>query len=259
MNPYRAYSPCTPAGCVRHGVPPVPASVTARRVAALVRALGGGGPLPVRAADVLAALGVTIDVTGVAGAAPAPALSEPGPVGTLIVANHRSWLDIVGLLAIEPVAFLAKREVESWPWVSSIASRHGTVFVDRWALRTLPEAVAAVADRLRSGRSVVVFPEATTFCSDKGGRFRPAAFQAALDAGAPIRPVSLSYRQCGRESTVPAFVGDDTLARSMARVLRADDLSLRVRLHPALEPVGDRRELACQAQRAVTSGERVDV
>ncbi|MEY7971186.1 lysophospholipid acyltransferase family protein [Saccharomonospora xinjiangensis] len=256
MNPYRAYSPCTPAGCVRHGVPPVPASVTARRVAALVRALGGGGRLPVRAAGVLAALDVTIDVTE---AACAPALSEPGPVGTLIVANHRSWLDIVGLLSIEPVAFLAKREVESWPWVSSIASGHGTVFVDRWALRTLPEAVSAVADRLRSGRSVVVFPEATTFCSAKGGRFRPAAFQAALDAGAPIRPVSLSYRQGGRESTVPAFVGDDTLARSMARVLRADDLSLRVHLHPALEPVGDRRELAWQAERAVTSGERVDV
>lgn len=165
----------------------------------------------------------------------------------------------MGLFALEPVGFLAKREVADWPWVSSVARRNGTVFVDRWSLRALPTTVTAVADRLRSGHSVVVFPEATTFCSAPGGRFRHAAFQAALDAGAPVRPVSLSYLQGGRASTVSAFVGEDTLARSMARVLRADDLTLRVVIHPVLEPVGDRRLLARQAERAVVSGERVHV
>ncbi|EIE97263.1 1-acyl-sn-glycerol-3-phosphate acyltransferase [Saccharomonospora glauca K62] len=217
MNPYRAYSPCTPDDCVRHAVPPVPAGVTARRIAALGRALSGAGSLRERAARVLDALDVALDVRG---DATAPALSAPRAVGTLVVANHRSWLDVVGLFALEPVGFLAKREVADWPWVSSVARRNGTVFVDRWSLRALPTTVTAVADRLRSGHSVVVFPEATTFCSAPGGRFRHAAFQAALDAGAPVRPVSLSYLQGGRASTVSAFVGEDTLARSMARVLR---------------------------------------
>ncbi|MBK1784226.1 lysophospholipid acyltransferase family protein [Prauserella cavernicola] len=205
-----------------------------------------------RAAGALRALGVRLD-------ADEGPLSVPGPVGTLIVANHVSWLDIVGLLALEPAAFLAKREVANWPLVGEQARRLDTLFVDRWALRSLPETVAAVAARLREGRSVAVFPEATTYCSGEGGPFRRAVFQAALDAGAPVRPVTLSYLQGGLPSTVAAFVGDDTLARSLGRVTRASGLTLRVRAHTALAPEGDRKELAARARRAVLAAEPAHV
>ncbi|WP_024876477.1 lysophospholipid acyltransferase family protein [Saccharomonospora piscinae] len=252
MNPYRAFSPCTP-DCARHAEPPVSPSTAARRAAELAAALARGGPLPQRARSALAALGVALDVRAEAGGQ--ATLSVPGSVGTLVVANHQSWLDVVGLTAVEGVRFLAKREIARWPWVSSVARRHGTVFVDRWALRTLPDAVAALRERLRSGHSVVVFPEATTHCAAPGGRFRHAAFQAALDAGAPVRPVSLSYHQRGRPSRVAAFVGDDTLAHSLGRVLRARELTLRLTSHPALAPDGDRARLARQAREAVLGRE----
>ncbi|MFD2397542.1 lysophospholipid acyltransferase family protein [Prauserella oleivorans] len=141
----------------------------------------------------------------------------------------------------------------------SLARRVDTVFVDRWALRTLPEAVAAVAERLRAGRSVAVFPEATTWCSPPGGPFRRAVFQAALDARAPIRPVTLTYLQRGEPTTVAAFVGDDGLATSVGRVARARELTLRVDVHPALPPQGDRRSLAEQARAAVLGREPAGV
>ncbi|SFQ41426.1 1-acyl-sn-glycerol-3-phosphate acyltransferases [Amycolatopsis arida] len=182
---------------------------------------------------------------------PGERLRVPGPTGTLVVANHVSWLDVVALVALEPMAFLAKREVGRWPVLGSLSARLGTVFVDRSALRSLPADIGRVAALLRAGRSVVVFPEATTWCGPPGGRFRRAAFQAALGAGAPVRPVTFAYTQGGRPSTVAAFVGDDTLAASLGRVLRADDLRLRITAHPPLPPVGDRRALAAAAREAV--------
>ena len=55
--------------------------------------------------------------------------------------------------------------------------------IDRGSLRRLPAVVAAVTDRLRAGHTVVAFPEGTTWCGLAYGPFRPAMFQAAVDAG----------------------------------------------------------------------------
>src|SRR3546814_9015904 len=66
----------------------------------------------------------------------------------------------------------------------------------------LPEVVGTVAGKLRSGQTVVAFPEATTYCGLAYGRFRPAMFQAAVDAGRPVQPLRLTYHhRDGRPST----------------------------------------------------------
>ena len=44
----------------------------------------------------------------------------------LLVANHISWLDILVLGAVEPLCFLAKREVGEWPLIGTLARRHST-------------------------------------------------------------------------------------------------------------------------------------
>jgi hypothetical protein len=120
--------------------------------------------------------------------------------------------------------------------------------VDRTRPKTLPATVAQVAGALRAGRSVAAFPEGTTFCGARRGRFRPAMFQAAMDAGAPVVPVSITY-----DSTAPAFVGDDTLWSSVRRVagLRATTVTLigASALRPAAG--ADRRSLARAAQASV--------
>ncbi|MFI0904826.1 lysophospholipid acyltransferase family protein [Streptomyces sioyaensis] len=259
MNgPWDVSSDCTP-DCAAHAVPRVPATVVARRGAVFAhtvrRALTDGTRLadPVRlrahAAALLEALGIRIE-----GAAALRAGDGPG---TLVVANHISWLDILALLAVEPVTLLAKREVGGWPVVGGLARRAGTHFIDRTNPRRLPDSVHQVAELLGSGRSVAVFPQATTWCTAEQGAFRRATFQAALDAGAPVRPVTLDYTQQGLPSTVAAFCGEDTFAGSLRRVLAARGLTIRVTAHPALTTADgdlDRRELAALAARAVRGG-----
>ena len=242
MNPWQVSSPCTPA-CAVHSAPPLSTSHGMRRVARLRRQFRPHPPRE-RARALLGALGIRLDTN-------TPRLSVPAATGTLIVANHISWLDVVALAAVEPATFLAKREVGEWPLLGRVADRLGTVFIDRTSLRELPRSVAEVADVLRSGRSVIAFPEGTTTCAGPTGGFRRAVLQAALDATAPVRPVSLEYRQAGSASTIAAFLGEDTLLASVRRVCTARDLSVRVRARPALEPAGNRRLLAAAAERAV--------
>lgn len=179
---------------------------------------------------------------------------------SLLVANHYSWLDILAVLAVSPARMLAKHEVRSWPLVGLMARAAGTVFVDRTRPRGLPATVGRVADALRAGRPVAVFPEGTTWCGEAadcrpGGGFRPAMFQAAIDAGAPVVPLRISYRCAATDATTTtaAFLGDETLWDSVRRVLAARDLVVSVAVTAALHPArdADRRVLARVAESAV--------
>lgn len=180
----------------------------------------------------------------------------------LLVANHVSWLDILAVLAVAPTRMVAKREIRSWPVVGLLAAAAGTVFVDRSRPLGLPATVGRVADALRAGRSVAVFPEGTTWCAGDGatgcrpgGGFRPATFQAAIDTGSPVVPLRLSYRceATGTTTTAAAFLGADTLLRSVARVVAARELVVTVTITAALHPArdADRRLLARAAESAV--------
>lgn len=76
---------------------------------------------------------------------------------------------------------------------------------------------------------MIAFPEGTTWCGRAFGRFRPALFQSAIDAQRPVLPLSVDYLDAaGDGTTVPAFVGADTIGASMRRVLRARGLRVRV-------------------------------
>ncbi|WP_377268261.1 lysophospholipid acyltransferase family protein [Peterkaempfera sp. SMS 1(5)a] len=194
-----------------------------------------------------AALGVRIRVLDLS-----DRVAADGP--ELLVANHVSWLDVLLVQAVRPGRMLAKAEVARWPVVGRAAGRWGTVFLDRDRLRALPGAVAEVAGVLRGGGSAMVFPEGTTWCGARTGPFRAAFFQAALDAGVPVRPMAVRYRLAGgRSATAPAFVGDDDLVASLRRVVAARGLVAELVLLPSIPPgaAADRRALAAAAQQAV--------
>lgn len=166
----------------------------------------------------------------------------------LLVANHVSWLDTVVLLAVVPCRLLAKTEVRGRPVVGRLAAAAGTVFIDRSRPRTLPATVAVVAAALRDGAVVAAFPEGTTGCGETVGPFRPALFQAAVDARVPVAPVTIGYG-----TTAPAFVGDETLWDSLRRVVAVHTLVVSVTASGQLYPEesATRRDLASVARTAV--------
>ncbi|GAA4592673.1 1-acyl-sn-glycerol-3-phosphate acyltransferase [Actinoplanes octamycinicus] len=203
----------------------------------LLPAMLGGVLLRALARALLGVLGVRLVARG-----PAP---RPG---SLLVANHISWMDILALVAVTPTHLVAKHDVRAWPAVGELAGRIGTIFVDRTRPRALPATVGEVAAALRGGRSVAVFPEGTTYCGAERGAFRPAFFQAAIDAGAPVVPTSISY-----DTAEASFIGEDTLLHSIRRIARVRRTTITVITAPALRPMpgADRRALARAAQRSM--------
>jgi 1-acyl-sn-glycerol-3-phosphate acyltransferase len=116
----------------------------------------------------------------------------------LYVSNHVSWADIVVIGSVAPVAFVAKREVASWPLVGITAKVQKTVFVDRTRRHQAGATVAEILERLADGVSVVLFAEGTSSDGNRVLPFRSALLgvveEASSHAGdVVIQPMSISY------------------------------------------------------------------
>ncbi|OBH53579.1 1-acyl-sn-glycerol-3-phosphate acyltransferase [Mycobacterium sp. E2479] len=192
---------------------------------------------------VLRCLGVRITVTG-------------NPIrnlrGVLVVSPHMSWVDVFAIGSVLPGSFVARADMFTGRATAVVARFLKIIPIERSSLRRLPGVVDAVAHRLRSGQTVVAFPEGTTWCGRDRGAFYPAMFQAAIDAGRPVQPLRLTYHDVdGSPSTVPAFVGDETLLSSIRRMLVVSRTLARVHVGSLQLPGTDRRALAGRCQSAV--------
>ncbi|MEU4841897.1 lysophospholipid acyltransferase family protein [Nocardia testacea] len=191
-------------------------------------------------------------------AAIGPRYAAPG-TGVLVACGHIGWADIVVLASVQPLAFVARADLIDWPVLGTLARVMRVVPIERERLRRLPDVIEQVGHRLAAGERIGFFPEGTTWCGRAYGSLRPALFQAAVDTGTPVQPVRLRYLDAhGNRSTVPGFVGDDTLVDSIGRVLRARNLTAEVVLAPAEPPGTDRKELARRCEQAVRAEELSD-
>ena len=118
----------------------------------------------------------------------------------LFVSNHVSWLDIVAIGSIQPVAFVAKSEVRKWPLVGVTAAMQRTVFVDRQRRHQTGDAVSQMVERLAGGTPVVLFAEGTSSDGNRVLPFRSALLgaveMAAKHGGVPgltIQPMAIAY------------------------------------------------------------------
>ncbi len=111
----------------------------------------------------------------------------------VLAANHASYLDSVVLLAALPeeIAFVAKRELTSWPLVGTVIRKVGHLPVERADLaRSVADAERATA-LLRAGTSLLFFPEGTFVRQAGILPFRLGCFKAAVETGRPLIPVTI--------------------------------------------------------------------
>jgi 1-acyl-sn-glycerol-3-phosphate acyltransferase len=179
-----------------------------------------------------------------------------GPIrnlrGVLVVSGHVSWVDIFIIGSMLPGSFVARADLIDWPGLGFVARLLKVIPIERANLRRLPDVVRAVAERLSAGQTVVAFPEGTTWCGQAYGRFRPAMFQGAVDAARPVQPLRLTYHhRDGQPSTIPAFIGDDSLLASVRRVITARLTVCHVQVQSLQLPGEDRRDLMARCEAAV--------
>jgi 1-acyl-sn-glycerol-3-phosphate acyltransferase len=172
---------------------------------------------------------------------------EAADRGGLLVVNHVSWLDIMVVHAVVPQArFVSKADVQSWPLVARLVDAGGTLYLERERKRDALRVVHAMADALRAGDTVAIFPEGTTSTGHGLLPFHANLLQAAISTGTPVQPAALRFSDATHPvSEAMEFVGDTTLLQSLWRTACGDGVQARLMLLPARPSAGvDRRELA---------------
>lgn len=171
--------------------------------------------------------------------------------GSLLVANHISWLDIFVINAAYPAAFISKAEVRQWPVMGWLASKNETVFLRRGSRGHARIVNGEIAALLGRGRHVALFPEGTTTDGSHIHPFHAALLQPAIDAGATIQPLAIAYRlPDGRFTRAPAYDGDVSLGQSIKAIIAEREIVARVHITPALPTCAkpDRKILAHTAR-----------
>ena len=191
-------------------------------------------------------LGVTVTIEG-----PLPTASA------LLVSNHVSWLDIPILSSVMPLSFIAKREVGGWPLFGWMAKLQRCVFVNRDKRHSTGKSSTKIADRLREGDTLVLFPEGTSNDGHCVMPFKSSYFGAAENLDVALIPVTQAYKSnynlplTKRQRPSFAWYGDMDLVPHLWEALKAGPIEVVVRFHEAL-PKAPRKEMAKLAHATIT-------
>jgi len=180
-------------------------------------------------------------------------VGQPLPGAVLFVANHVSWVDISILHSQRMMGFVAKREIASWPVVGWLAARGQTIFHQRGNTESLGGVMQVMADRLRAGKAVGVFPEGRTRGGHDVGPFHARIFQAAVETSVPVQPVALIYGVRGDAQTIVAFGPGESFFANFLRLLGEPARHTEVHF---LEPIGT-QDLEGRRRIAETSRARI--
>ncbi len=174
----------------------------------------------------------------------------------LLVCNHISWLDIVVIHATRHCRFVSKSELRDWPVLGTLATGGGTLYIRRAQRKDAMRMVKDMAQSLRNGDVLGVFPEGTTGDGIGLLPFHANLIQSALEAQAPIQPLALQFVDAatGRISMAARYIDDDTLLASVWSTLNAQGLRAVVNFGPAqLANDRDRRAWSADLQQEVLS------
>jgi 1-acyl-sn-glycerol-3-phosphate acyltransferase len=112
----------------------------------------------------------------------------------IYMTNHQSYFDIFALLAHVPVnfKFIMKQELMRIPILGFTMRNAGYIGIEREDPRKAVQSIKKAAEKIKSGSSVVIFPEGTRSIDGRLQPFRRGGFNLALKSGCDIVPVAIS-------------------------------------------------------------------
>ena len=116
-----------------------------------------------------------------------------------MVCNHMSYLDILFLSAGEPTVFVTSVEMKETPFLGACSELGGSYFVERRNRNQIPQEIRDLAQLMRDGFHVFVFPEATSTNGMGILPFKKSMFKAAVEAEMDVLPICLRYEEVNGE------------------------------------------------------------
>jgi 1-acyl-sn-glycerol-3-phosphate acyltransferase len=107
--------------------------------------------------------------------------------------NHQSYFDIFALLACLPVEFkfILKEELMKIPLFGATMRRAGYIGIDRDDPRKAAKSMNEVAEKIKNGASVLIFPEGTRSVDGQLQPFKRGGFHLAIKSGCDVVPIAI--------------------------------------------------------------------
>jgi len=138
--------------------------------------------------------------------------------------NHQSYFDIPVVLGCMPVQFrwLAKHELFKIPLFGMAMRRAGYISINRSNRRSAFRSLKTAARIIRSGVSVVIFPEGTRSPDGRIQPFKKGGFVLAIQSGVPIVPVIIQGTSAIRPKEGKKIIPGEVLIDVCAPILTTD-------------------------------------
>lgn len=111
----------------------------------------------------------------------------------IFICNHQAIFDVFLLISNIDIitAFIAKKEIKSYPLIGFWIGAMHSVFLDRSNVREGMKAINEGAENVKKGYSMILFPEGTRSLKSEMGEFKRGSLKLALKASAPIVPITI--------------------------------------------------------------------
>jgi 1-acyl-sn-glycerol-3-phosphate acyltransferase len=181
-------------------------------------------------------------------------VSGPIPTRGLLVCNHLSYLDILVLGSLAPVAFVSKDEVRNWPLFGWFARLAGTVFVHRDKRGDVARSSAEIRRALDDGALVALFPEGTSSDGRTVLPFKSALLEPATRQGESIYAACIHYGLAdGSVADEVCYWRDMTFGPHLLNLCSKTKIQAFVGYGESAPSGLERKQLAAELHRRVTA------
>ncbi len=111
----------------------------------------------------------------------------------LVVSNHKCLIDPVIILSKMVVIPVGKAEIAGYPLVGKAAEITGILFLDRKNKESHQATRDGIRRFLQKERSILIFPEGTTFSKPGIRDFKKGSFEIAAEEKVAVIPLAIDY------------------------------------------------------------------
>lgn len=165
----------------------------------------------------------------------------------ILVTNHVSALDVAVIRYAVPTVFVAKGEIDEWPFAGKIVRNMGIIFIDRQNRRDILRAGGIILDRVNAGEAVTFFPEGTSAKGEEVLPFNSSFMEFATSTCTPVHYAALNYTTPAGEpkaSTNLCWWEDISFAKHIYQVFMVSDFTATITFGDEPVVAADRKELA---------------
>lgn len=109
----------------------------------------------------------------------------------IYVGNHVSYFDVQALGSLVEGTFIAKKDIESWPFFGLMGKMGQTIYMSRNPADAAREA-QMLDERLKQPSPVIIFPEGTSSNGSSVLPFKSSLFELFLNKNITIQPFTIS-------------------------------------------------------------------